>query len=91
MNDILLDKNDDLLFANGDFVIGGSHIQEVSIILELNKGELKMDTVLGCNLISHKNSVLSSVELKNIIKNNLKRDGKTVNKISVENNQIQIQ
>ena len=32
-NDILLDDDNDLLIANGDFIIGESEMQEVGIII----------------------------------------------------------
>jgi phage baseplate assembly protein W len=77
MTDILLDNEDNLRIENGDFVIGDSIDQEVSIILRLHKGELKEDPVLGCDLIKLINSNITETELKQIIKLQLARDGKS--------------
>ena len=76
-NDILLDENGDLAIANGDFLIGGSLDQEVAAILQMNKGDLKEFPILGPNLIRLVNSNTSAIELKQIIKSELKRDGKS--------------
>lgn len=76
-NDILLDENGDLAIANGDFVIGESVDQEVATLLQLNKGELKEHAILGPNLIKLINSNTSELELKQIIKIELKRDSKS--------------
>lgn len=76
-NDILLDENGDLAIANGDFVIGESVDQEVAALLQLNKGDLKEHPILGPNLIQLINSNTSELELKQLIKTELKRDGKS--------------
>lgn len=75
--DILLDDNDDVRIENGDFVIGDSLDQEVGLILRLNKGELKEDPIVGCDLIRLIHSNISESELKQIIKIQLARDGKS--------------
>lgn len=75
--DILLDEAGDLAIVNGDFVIGDSIDQEVAALLQLNKGDLKEFPVLGTNLIELINSNTSELELKQIIKTELKRDGKS--------------
>lgn len=77
MTDILLDENDELRIENGDFVIGESIDQEVSLILRMSKGELKEDPILGCDLLRLINSNITEVELKQIIKLQLARDGKS--------------
>lgn len=74
--DILLDDQNDLLIKDGDFVVGESLTQEVSIILRLNQGELKSDPLLGANLIRLINSAVSEDQLQTIIKMHLQRDGK---------------
>lgn len=77
MTDILLDNDDNLRIENGDFVIGESIDQEVGLILRMNKGELKEDPVMGCDLIRLINSNITEVELKQIIKLQLARDSKS--------------
>jgi len=74
--DFLLDDQNDLLIKDGDFVVGESLTQEVSIILRLNQGELKSDPLLGANLIRLINSAVSEDQLQTIIKMHLQRDGK---------------
>lgn len=74
--DILLNDDDDLLIANGDFVIAESEMQEVGIILRLAKGELKNDPILGANLIQLMHAESNNNEMLQRAKLNLKRDGK---------------
>lgn len=81
MNDMLLDENDDLLIINGDFVIGESFDQEVGIILRMYPGELKEDPVLGPQLIRLINSNTSELEIKQLVKLHLARDGKDYEEI----------
>lgn len=81
MTDILLDNEDNVRIENGDFVIGECIDQEVSIILRLHKGELKEDPVLGCDLIRLINSNIKETELKQIIKLQLARDGKSYDEL----------
>jgi hypothetical protein len=76
-NDILFDENGDLAITNGDFVIGESLDQEVAAILQMNKGDLKEYPILGPGLIRLVNSNTSAIELKQLIKSELKRDGKS--------------
>lgn len=79
--DILLDENDDLIFQDGDFVIGSSLTQDVGIILRLNQGELKSDPLLGANLIKYVNSNIDEVDLQTVVKLHLQRDGKDYEEI----------
>ncbi|MGB1307537.1 MAG: hypothetical protein ACPG6B_01405 [Oceanihabitans sp.] len=79
--DFLLDANDDILIANGDFVLGDSLTQDVGIILRLNQGELKSDPLLGPNLIRHINSNIDEVDLQTVVKLHLQRDGKDYEEI----------
>jgi len=74
--DILLDENDDLLFKDGELVLGESTTQEVGIIVRLNQGELKEDPLLGPNLITLINSNASKAKIKQRMKLHLARDGK---------------
>ncbi len=74
--DILLDEDGDLLIVNGDFVIGESIDQEVGLILQSNKGEYKEFPTFGLNLIELINSNTSEVELNQLLKIELKKDGK---------------
>ena len=80
-NDILLDENGDLRIEAGDFVIGNSVDQEVGLLLEMNKGDLKEDPLMGPDLIRLINANISEIEVKQIIKGQLKRDGKSYNEL----------
>jgi len=81
MTDILLGENDDVQILNGDFVVGESLDQEVGLILRLNKGELKEDPIMGCDLIRLIKSNITQPELKQIIKLQLARDGKSYDEL----------
>lgn len=74
--DILLDENNDLLIVNGDFVIGESQNQEVSLIAGLKSGELKSDPILGPNLIQLVKSNASLSEIEQRLRVHLARDNK---------------
>jgi hypothetical protein len=90
-NDILLDDNGDLIFRNGDFVIGDSFEQEVRLIIGLNKGGLKSDPVLGCELVRMINSQASQIAIQQKIKLNLERDNKKVGSVKIENGIVKIE
>lgn len=81
MTDILLDNDDNIRIENGDFVVGDSLDQEVSILLRMMKGELKEDPVLGCDLIRLINGNVTQIELKQLIKLQLARDGKSYDEL----------
>lgn len=75
-SDILLDANDDVLCENGDFATGPSDDQHVSMLLTLNKGELKESPTLGVglpNFLKKQNNTLA--EIKRDITVGLKADG----------------
>lgn len=74
--DVMLDENMDLKIVDGDFVVDKSLTQEVSMLLRLNKGDLKSDPILGTNLIEKIKQKVSKVLIKQVIDINLTRDGK---------------
>lgn len=88
MSDVLLNDNDELIIRDGDFVIGDSETQEVSLILRMNPGELKEDPLLGPGLIRliHSNATQADVQRKARL--HLERDGKDYERIK---QQIQLQ
>ena len=51
MTDLLLDENDDILFKNGDIVIGISDNQNQKLILAANKGEYKQHPEVGVGIV----------------------------------------
>lgn len=79
--DIILGDDGDLLIVNNDFAIGDPLTQDVSRILRMNKGELKSDPLLGCNMIELMKSEASQTTIETIVKLNLQRDGKDYNEI----------
>lgn len=74
--DFLLDENNELEIINGDFSIGDSELQEVSIIFQLRQGELKSDPVLGANLQHFMKGEYDRIAIEKKAKINLERDGK---------------
>jgi len=81
MKDLLLDDNDDVLIANGDFVIGASDMQDVSIILQMHPGELKQDPILGVGLSRKVKRSGNAEDLEVDVKLHLKRDNKDYSSI----------
>jgi len=79
--DILLDAQGDLLFENGDLVIGESLEQEVAMLLQVNKGEFKEDFIVGCDFIKMLKGNVSELELKKVVKIQLARDGKNYDQL----------
>ncbi len=51
--DILVDDNNDLQVADGDFVTGQSDQQHVQHIVEAQKGEYKNDPLVGFGIINY--------------------------------------
>ncbi|MFD0997676.1 hypothetical protein ACFQ21_00090 [Ohtaekwangia kribbensis] len=49
-NDYLLDADDDLRIENGDFVVGESTSQHLSLLLRLEKGELRQYPITGVGI-----------------------------------------
>lgn len=87
MTDIILDNENEIQIANGDFVLGDSTWQDVGIIIQMNQGELKSDPILGASLIKKMKANASQEEIEQIVKLHLARDGKRYNELK---SQIQI-
>jgi len=87
-NDILLDDDNDLMFLNGDFVIGESELQEIKMIMQSVKNDYKQFPELGVNLVEEINSESSLLALKQRIKLNLRADNKQAKGIDIENGTI---
>lgn len=81
MIDVVLDENDDLLFENGDLVIGESTNQNIKQIVTANKGEFKESPEIGVGIVQ----MLNDEEYDDILieaKKNLAYDGMKVKNIS---------
>ncbi|CAB4126661.1 hypothetical protein UFOVP87_4 [uncultured Caudovirales phage] len=64
VQDILLNDEDDLLIANGDFLVGYSDEQHLALITIMDLGHLKENPFLGIGI----NRKLGSSENPNVIK-----------------------
>ncbi len=76
--DLLLDQTGDLLFKNGDLVIGESDQQHVQDMLITNVGSNKAAPLFGIGLINYLNAPFTSStrqKLKKEITLQLKADG----------------
>lgn len=80
MQDILTDDNQDLLIANGDFVIGDSENQQQHFILLANKGEFKEFPEVGVGIVQMLNNE-QYTELMIEAKKNLEYDGMQIENI----------
>lgn len=81
MTDILLDEDNDLLIAGGDFVVGESLIQEAGLILIMNQGELKSDALMGPNLGVNIRAVSGDGRAVAKAKMHLQRDNKNYEEV----------
>lgn len=85
MEDVLTDKNGDLLFANGDIAIGYSDNQHQEHIIIGNKGDFKESPEIGVGIfqmLSDDNPMGVLIE----IKKNLQYDGMKVKNVKFEEN-----
>ena len=82
MTDILLDEIGDLQIVNGDFSTGDSTSQDVQNIVMSYPGWWKQFPLMGCAVPNYLNSPAIGQQMVNIIKQQLKLDGKTVSTIT---------
>lgn len=76
MEDITLNDNNDINIINGDFDIGQSEMQEVSLILQSTQGEWKADPILGPNLYRFINGKTNKAEIEREVAIHLAIDNK---------------
>jgi len=89
MNDILLNSENDLMIANGDFAVGDSLNQQVGLLLLVNKGEVKQHPLIGVGI----NDILlaeSMTDIYNEVRVQLKADGLKLRKIERVDGKIYI-
>lgn len=84
--DILLDSNVDIMFADGDFVIGDSTMQNQYLILSTHKGEWKENPFIGAGLEDMLNDDGGEAYWKHRISEELKRDSMDVKEVKIINN-----
>lgn len=74
--DILLQEEDvDLQIKNGDFVVGDSDQQHVTLIVNLSEGALKQFPLQGVGIIKYSGSTGMGATLKRSIKVKAEADG----------------
>jgi len=89
MNDILLNTDNDLMIANGDFAVGDCLNQQVGLLLLFNKGEVKQHPLTGAGI----NDLLNSESMAAVtdeIQKQLKADGLKLRKIERVDGKIYI-
>ncbi len=74
MNDILLGPNYELLMANGDFVIDNSDAQNIRLLIDFHKGNLKQYPLTGVGKERLINGILDG-SLRREIQQQLEADG----------------
>ena len=84
--DILLNSDIDIMFANGDFVIGDSTMQNQYLILSTHKGEWKENPFIGAGLEDMLHDEGGEAYWKRRIAEELKRDGMDVKEVKIINN-----
>ena len=88
--DILLNSDIDIMFADGDFVVGDSTMQNQYLILSTHKGEWKENPFIGAGVEDMLNDDGGEAYWKQKISEELKRDGMNVKDVKINNGQIQI-
>lgn len=78
---ILLDENNDLKIVNRKLQLGNPLMQEVGIILQMNQGELKIDPLIGANLIVKMRGIENRHKIESLIDSQLELDGKNYDDI----------
>lgn len=78
---ILLDENYDLKIANKKLQLGNPLMQEVAIIFKMNQGELKIDPLIGANLIVNMRGVERKQKIESLLESQLDLDGKVYDDI----------
>ncbi|RMF03585.1 MAG: oxidase [Bacteroidetes bacterium] len=90
MSDLLLDENFDLLFKNGDLVIGESTNQHQELLLLTAKGEWRENPLRGVHL---RNYLLdeNAGQINSIIKREFEADGMTVQTVNTRSGKLYIE
>jgi hypothetical protein len=89
MKDILLNTENELQIANGDFVVGESLNQQVGLLLLLNKGELKQYPLTGVGIYDLINTE-SKEDIKNAVSEQLKDDGLKLRNLELTDDKLYI-
>lgn len=73
MKGLTLTEEGDLNVAGGHLVVGDSLLQDTSVVLQLNQGELKEDPLLGPGLLRLIRGKADSAEAERLVKIHLSR------------------
>lgn len=72
--DILLDEEDELEFANGDFAVGISEAQNLDHLTRAVPGSMKGEPTTGIGIVRYMKRRMNVVELYSEVKEQLKAD-----------------
>lgn len=86
--DYLNTDDGDLLFENGDLVVGDSDEQHVQDICKANKGAYREHVLLGVDAIRYVNSSGKRRQFTRVVKEELKKDGYSGLKIRFANDRL---
>lgn len=81
MKGILLDGNNDLEIKGGTLSLGDTTMQEVGLILGMNKGELKSDPRIGPSLLTLIRSGAQQHYIQQLARQHLKLDNKNFDEL----------
>jgi hypothetical protein len=82
--DILLDKNRELIIQNGDFLVGPSDKQSIQSILNAFPGWWKQSSTVGVGMAQYLNSKGKEQEIQRNIRLQLEADGFSVDGIVIK-------
>jgi hypothetical protein len=88
VQDILLADDWDLLFANGDFIVGASDLQHLALITEMDIGHLKESPFLGVGVRQYLGGNTPVNEIKTKAQQMYEADNYTINLINVKDGEI---
>jgi len=84
MLDIMLDENEDLLFKDGDFVIGDATLQHQRHLLKCEKGNIKSEPLTGVGIRNFLlDDEVNAPELKKEIQREFEADGMKIRKLKI--------
>lgn len=87
--DILLGDDYNLLIKNGDFVIGGSDVQHIQLLIDFHKSNLKQYPLTGVGKERFLNGTIDGA-LRAEIQRQLEADGYRTKSITFKENQLTI-
>lgn len=88
VQDILLDENGEILFRNGDFLVGPSDKQSIQNILNAHPGWWKQFPTLGVGMSDYINSKNKQQQMQRSIKLQLESDAFTVDSIIINSTEL---